>query len=180
MARSDSFFVAPSQGLDGAHQFQGRPHGPLGVADELLHHAAIAGDQRARYLEVPREDLTHLFWVPGLRQRGEPHQVGEEDRAHPALGHRGDRSARGRRPGPRSAVLGGWSGRRCGLGQEGAALRRTGPRNGKARHSWGTRRRATSRSWRKIERRPGCRPRMTDSGASTGNVTDGATTSPGP
>ena len=57
-----------------------------GVADELLDRAAVALDQRARRLEVAREQLPHLLGVAALRQRREADEVGEQDRDEPALG----------------------------------------------------------------------------------------------
>ena len=107
-----------SERLDGRREVERCPHRPLGVvlhrhrrsphrhhrvADELLDGAAVAGDQRAARVEVARQELAHVLGVARLRHRGEPDQVGEEDRHQPPLGHRlqrgrgaGRRRARGR------------------------------------------------------------------------------------
>src|SRR5581483_222859 len=47
------------------------------VADELLDRAAVAADQRPCHLEIPREELTNLLRVTGLRKRREADEVGK-------------------------------------------------------------------------------------------------------
>ncbi len=92
-----------AQRLDGGQQVQGgadgpfgvvllrdrrAPHGHHGVADELLHGAAVQGDQPAAGLEVAGQQVADLLRVAGLGEGGEPDQVGEQHRDQPALGRR--------------------------------------------------------------------------------------------
>jgi len=65
------------------------PYRHDGVADELLDGPAVAIDQRARRVEVARQELADLFGVARLGERGEADQVGEEHRDELALGDRG-------------------------------------------------------------------------------------------
>ena len=98
------------------HQIQRGSHGPLRVplgggrgaphchhriADELLHHPAVPADHRPRHREVLRQQLPDRLRVPRLGQRGEPHHIAEQHRAHPPLRGRlparpGHRRGRGR------------------------------------------------------------------------------------
>ena len=55
------------------------PHRHHGVADELLHGAAVAGDDLPALLEVRREQLAHVLLVAGLGQAREPDEVAEQD-----------------------------------------------------------------------------------------------------
>ena len=54
------------------------PHSHHGVADELLDLAAVAGDDRARRIEVPAQEFANVFGVALLRELREADQVGEE------------------------------------------------------------------------------------------------------
>ena len=82
------------------HQIEAGPYRPLGVvlvrrrrspdrhdrvADELLDRAAIAVDDVARQIEVPAQQLARVLRVVTFGERGEPDQVGEQDRDQPAL-----------------------------------------------------------------------------------------------
>ena len=86
--------------LDRRDQVEPCPHGALGiilgrdrrapdghhrVADELLDHAPVPLDQLCAGLEVAGQELAHLFGVSRLRERGEPHQIGEQHRDEAAL-----------------------------------------------------------------------------------------------
>ena len=62
------------------------PDGHDGVADELLDRPAVAADQRARELEVAREQVTRLLRITAFGERGEPDEIGEEHRDEPSLG----------------------------------------------------------------------------------------------
>ena len=87
----------------GGHQVQGSAHRALGiplrrhrgapdrhhrVADELLHHPAIAADHRPCHVEIGRQQLPDRLRIPRLRQRGKPHHIAKQHRAHPPLRHR--------------------------------------------------------------------------------------------
>ena len=61
------------------------PHGHDGIADELLDRPSVPADDIGRDLEVVRQGLTDVLGVPLFRERGEPDQVGEQDRDEPAL-----------------------------------------------------------------------------------------------
>src|SRR5437870_5433211 len=84
-------------------QVERRPYCPLGVvlvrrrrppdrhhcvADELLDRAAVPLDQLAAGLEVAREQLSRVLGVARLGERGEPDEVGEENRDEASLGDR--------------------------------------------------------------------------------------------
>ena len=125
---------------DGADKLQRSPDGPLrvvlagglgapdrehGVADELLHGAAVALDQRAGQLEVTGEQLPQVLGLAGLGQRRPAHQVDEDD-GDPAQ-FAASRSRRLSRCDPSAGVqaqLPHWPQNRC----EGAA--------GTAPHAW--------------------------------------------
>ena len=64
------------------------PHGHHRIADELLDHSPVAPDDGSRRLEVPGQQLTHLFGVFDLRARREPDEIAEQHRAHASFGHR--------------------------------------------------------------------------------------------
>ncbi len=96
---------------DGGDEIETGPHRPLrialdrdrrppdrhdGIADELLHHAAVAPDDRAGDVEVAGQEFAHLLGVPGLRQRGEADQVDEQHRTDPPLSGRWCGSLAGR------------------------------------------------------------------------------------
>ncbi len=81
-------------GQGGLHP-QGRPDRPLGVvlvgrggpeqgddgvADDLVDSAPEGVDVLHEVLEAPVDQVLHLLRVTGLGQRGEPHQVREQDR----------------------------------------------------------------------------------------------------
>ena len=73
-------------------------HGHHGVADELLHAAAVPLDDRLHPLEVAREQRTQPLRVERLAERGRAGEVAEEDRHRLALllrprGHSGEREA---------------------------------------------------------------------------------------
>jgi hypothetical protein len=85
---------------DRRNEVQARPHGPLGIVlvrnwgapdghhgvpDELLHDAAIAGDDLAGGIEVLREEFPYLLGVLCLGQGGESDKVGEEYRDEAAF-----------------------------------------------------------------------------------------------
>ena len=77
------------------------PHRHHSVADELLDHAAVAGDDRAGRLEVARQQLADLLRVTRLRQRGEPDEIAEQHRTHAPFGaRRGDGRGRDGSRGP--------------------------------------------------------------------------------
>ena len=91
-----------AQRRDGRDQVERRPHRPLGVvlggrrrpphrhhrvADELLDRPAVELDQPPGRVEVARQELAHLVRVTPLRERREPHQVGEQHRHQPPLRH---------------------------------------------------------------------------------------------
>ena len=80
---------------DGVHEFETGPDRPLRVvlvgdrrapdrhhrvADELLERAPVTADHGRGELEVPRQGLAHLLGVALLGERGEPDEVGKEDR----------------------------------------------------------------------------------------------------
>ena len=67
------------------------PDGHHRVADELLHPAAVPGDDVGGDVEVAGQELPGLLRVVSLRERGEPDQVGEQHRDEAALGDRGAR-----------------------------------------------------------------------------------------
>jgi len=62
------------------------PHGHHRIADELLYGAAVAGDQGAASVEVAGQQIADLLGVARLRERGEPDQIGEQDKDEAALG----------------------------------------------------------------------------------------------
>ena len=64
------------------------PHGHHRIADELLDHSPVAPDDGSRRLEVPGQQLAHLFGVIDLRARREPDEIAEQHRAHASFGHR--------------------------------------------------------------------------------------------
>ena len=61
------------------------PHGHHRVADELLDDAAVATDDVGGDLEVPRQEVAHLFGVAVFRERREADEVGEEHGDEPPL-----------------------------------------------------------------------------------------------
>ncbi len=58
------------------------------IADELLHRPAVPADHLSRNREVTGQQLTDRLRIPRLRQRGEPHHVTKQHRAHPPLRYR--------------------------------------------------------------------------------------------
>ena len=74
-----------------------------GVADELLHDAAVKPDEPPAGVEVAREELPHLLRVARLRKRREAHQVGEEHRDEPPFRDRRLRWGGGAAAGGRAA-----------------------------------------------------------------------------
>ena len=62
------------------------PHRHHRVADELLDHAAVPVDHRARGVEVARQQFADLLRVARLGQRREPTRSAEQDGADPPLG----------------------------------------------------------------------------------------------
>ena len=91
-----------TQGGDHVGEVQPGPYAPLGVVlvchrhapdrhhrvpNELFHRAAVALHDGAGSVEVPRQQLADLLGIAVLRQRGEPDQVTEQHRRHPAFGH---------------------------------------------------------------------------------------------
>ena len=81
------------RGADGALRVvlrRGRraPDGHDRVADELLHGAAVDGDDPPADVEVAGEELAHLLGVARLRQGREADEVGEQHGDEPALGRR--------------------------------------------------------------------------------------------
>ena len=114
---------------DGGEELQGGPDRSLGVVlvarrrspdghdrvpDELLDRAAVALDDPAGQLEVPRQEIPHLLGIAVLGERREAHEVCEEHRDEPALGDRGGGGTAGLARGARA----GWS---AGRGAEPAA-----------------------------------------------------------
>ena len=75
---------------------RGTPDGHDGVTDELLHDAAVAGDDRPGELEIAREDLTDLLGVALFREGRESHEVAEQHRDVTQLGRRAPPRAPGR------------------------------------------------------------------------------------
>ena len=75
------------------------PEGHDGVADEFLDRPAVAFDDVTSDLEVPAEGLADFLGVALLGERGEPDEIGEQDRHEPALGEgwRSRARTRGRR-----------------------------------------------------------------------------------
>ncbi len=63
------------------------PRGHDGVADELLHLAAVPLDDAPRRVEVARQRVAHELGVAALGEAREGHEVGEEDRHEAPLGH---------------------------------------------------------------------------------------------
>ena len=82
--------------LVGDRSAEDRHHG---VADELVHDAAVLLEPGAQLAVVGREETAHVLRVQGLRALREPDEVGEEDRDHATLLARG-RVGRVFRPGP--------------------------------------------------------------------------------
>ena len=76
------------------------PHRHHRIPDELLRHAPVPPDDLPGDPDVPREQLTDRLRITRLGQRGEPHQVAEQHRAHPPLRHRLFRGGRGPPGGP--------------------------------------------------------------------------------
>ena len=91
---------------DGVDELERGPHGALGVvfvrgrrtpdghdrvADELLDRAAVPADHVPGEVEVGRQQLARVLGVLAFGQRGEPDEVGEQDRDEAALGDRGPR-----------------------------------------------------------------------------------------
>ena len=68
------------------HRHRRAPHGHDCVSDELLHHTAVARDDRPARVEVSRQQVADFFRVARLRERGEADQVGEEDGNQPPFG----------------------------------------------------------------------------------------------
>ena len=92
-APSASTAETSSRGANGAFRvvFLGHRRAPDGhhcVADELLHHAAVALDHPAGCLEVARLQLADVLEVAALAERGVADEVGEQDRDEPPLGDR--------------------------------------------------------------------------------------------
>ena len=99
---------------DRVDELEARPDSPLGVvlvrdrcapdrhdrvADELLDRAPVAADHVGREVEVAGQELPRVLHVASLGERGEAHEIGEQDRDQAALGERcgGGRGARGER-----------------------------------------------------------------------------------
>ena len=93
----------PAQRRHGADEFESRSHGAFGVAlhrdrrtphghdrvaDELLDAAAVARNDGARRVEVPRQQLADLLRVTRFRERREADEIGEQDGADAAFGDR--------------------------------------------------------------------------------------------
>ena len=91
-----------TQRFDRLDQVQRRPHGSFrvvlvrggrspdghdGIADELLHRAAIPFDDVAGHLEIAGEQLAGVLRITALGERREPDEVGEEDADQAPLGH---------------------------------------------------------------------------------------------
>ena len=77
---------APLGVLLGRHR--SAPHCHHGIADELLDHAAVAGDDGLGDVEVAGQQFANVLWVTRLRDRGETDQIAEQHRAHASLGDR--------------------------------------------------------------------------------------------
>ncbi len=105
---------------DGGEELQGGPDRSLGVVlvarrrapdghdrvpDELLDRAAVALDDPAGQLEVPRQEIPHLLGVAVLGERREAHEVCEE-RPRRAGARRPGRRRHGRPRSRRSSRLG--------------------------------------------------------------------------
>ena len=56
-----------------------------GIADKLVHHAALGKDRRAYALEIIVAHAGEKFRLDGLRECREPGDVGEHHRDFPAL-----------------------------------------------------------------------------------------------
>jgi len=70
-------------------------HGHHGIADELLHGAAVPLDDALHPLEVAREQRPQRLWVGRVAQRRRPGDVAEEDRHRlPVLARRRRRDRR--------------------------------------------------------------------------------------
>jgi len=67
---------------------RGSPDRHHGVADELLDGAAVAADHVTCQVEVSGEELAGVLGIPPFRERGEPDEVGEQDRDESALSDR--------------------------------------------------------------------------------------------
>ena len=65
---------------------RGPPHRHDRVPDELFDHAAVAFDHGPRSVEVRVHQRTHVLGVALLGERGERHEVEEQDRDQAALG----------------------------------------------------------------------------------------------
>jgi hypothetical protein len=63
------------------------PHGHHRVADELLDRPPVPSDDVAGQLEVPTQRVANILRVALLGERGEAHEVREEDADEPSLGH---------------------------------------------------------------------------------------------
>src|SRR5581483_5120719 len=66
----------------------GAPNRHHRVTDELLDRSPVHLDDTAGEVEVAREELPDLFGVPGLGERCEAYEVGEQNRDEATLGHR--------------------------------------------------------------------------------------------
>jgi len=90
----------PAELAHGLDEIKGSPYGALGivllrhrstphrhhcVTDELLDLTAIASDHSRGELEVPREQIAHIFGITVFRERGEADKVGEENGDKPSL-----------------------------------------------------------------------------------------------
>jgi len=90
----------PAELAHGLDEIEGSPYGALSivllrhrstphrhhcVTDELLDLTAIASDHSRGELEVPREQLAHVFGITVFRERGEADEVGEENGDKPSL-----------------------------------------------------------------------------------------------
>ncbi len=137
-----------AEGSDAPHQLETGTHRPLGVvlvrrghaphrhhgvADELLHAAAVAADDPAALVEVRRLQLLHVLLVAGLSQRGEADEVPEQ--------HAGDAAGDGRPPGGGGGLCGRRRGGRGGRSAGEAELERQGPApprttSSRARPAW--------------------------------------------
>ena len=91
------------------------PDGHDRVADELLDRAAVALDDGPSQLEVARQELARVLGILVLRERGEPHEIREQDRHQAPFG-----GARRRRDGPGTGAAG-WRGRSAQRGSAFAA-----------------------------------------------------------
>jgi hypothetical protein len=63
----------------------GAPDGHDRIADELLDDAPVACHDVLGEIEVPAEEFPGVLGVAALGERGEPDEVGEQDRDEPAL-----------------------------------------------------------------------------------------------